>query len=47
MGLRERRERERKERREQILRAARVLLTTEGLHTTSIAKIAREAELGV
>ena len=47
MGLRERRERERKERREQILRAARVLLTTEGLHTTSIAKIAREVELGV
>jgi TetR/AcrR family transcriptional regulator len=47
MGLKERRERERGERREQILRAARILLTTEGLHTTSIAKIAREAELGV
>jgi TetR/AcrR family transcriptional regulator len=47
MGLKERREREREERREQILRAARILLENEGLHTTSIAKIAREAELGV
>lgn len=47
MGLKERREREREERRGQILRAARSLLTNEGLHTTSIAKIAKEAELGV
>lgn len=47
MGLKERREREREERRGQILRAAKALLTTEGLDTTSIAKIAEEAELGV
>ena len=47
MGLKERREREREERKRQILDAARSLLFSEGLQSTSINKIAKNAELGV
>jgi AcrR family transcriptional regulator len=47
MGLKERREREREERRQQILVAARTLLSKKGLGGTSIQQIAKNAELGV
>jgi AcrR family transcriptional regulator len=47
MGLKERREREKEARRRQILDAARHLLFTKGLQSTSINQIARRAELGV
>ncbi len=47
MGLKERRDREKEERKRQILDAARDLLFAEGLQSTSVNKIAKNAELGV
>ncbi len=47
MGSKERRDREKEERKRQILDSARDLLFAEGLQSTSVNKIARNAELGV
>jgi AcrR family transcriptional regulator len=47
MGLKERRVREKAARRENILKAARSLLSRRGLEGTSMTRIARDAELGV
>jgi AcrR family transcriptional regulator len=47
MGLKERRAREKAARRENILKAARSLLSRRGLEGTSMTRIARDAELGV
>ncbi len=47
MGLKERREREKEARKRQILTAARRLLFKKGIQFTSIAQIARTAELGI
>jgi AcrR family transcriptional regulator len=47
MGMKERRAREKAARRENILKAARSLLSQRGLEGTSMNRIARGAELGV
>ncbi len=47
MGLKERRSREKELRRKQILDAARALLLKKGISSTSMNKIARDAELSV
>lgn len=47
MGLKERRERERGRRRQQILNAAKLLIFRDGITSTSVSRIAKQAELGV
>jgi TetR/AcrR family transcriptional regulator len=47
MGVKERKALEKQARRNQILDAARALLFTSGLHSISISRISKKAELGV
>ena len=47
VGLKERRSREKELRKKQILDAARALLLKKGISSTSMNKIARDAELSV